>query len=153
MGVQVATAFLALLFAGLLAGEELTVTLGVRGALASLDVASHLAARQALIYRLRVIVPTTFFLALVPAAASAILEPSATGAWARFAGVVLLLVWLAVTLLGTIPINAAALSWAPSAPPSDWRTLVERWERLNSVRTLSAVAAFAALLAAAALQA
>jgi uncharacterized membrane protein len=150
--LHVAVEFAALLFAGLLAGEELTVTLGVRGALTTLDDAHHIAMRQALIYRLRVLVPSIFFLALVPAAASLLLDGSSAGVAARYAGVALLVAWLLVTLFGTIPINAAALTWECAAPPSDWAGRVERWERLNSVRTLTAIAAFAALLVGVALQ-
>ena len=53
----------------------------------------------------------------------------------------------AVTLGGTVPINAAALEWDASAPPVTWRVQVDRWERLNTVRTWAAVVAFALLLA------
>jgi uncharacterized membrane protein len=151
MDLHVTVVFLAIFFAGLLAGEELTVTLGVRGALTTLDDPHHIAMRQALIYRLRVLVPSIFFLALLPAVASALLEGSSAGFVARCTGVALLVVWLLVTLFGTIRINAAALTWDPSTPPSGWAELVERWERLNSARTLTAIAAFAALLVGAAL--
>jgi uncharacterized membrane protein len=57
-----------------------------------------------------------------------------------------LLVWILVTLFGTVPINEAALDWRPDAPPANWRALVDRWERLNTVRTCAAVLAFAFLL-------
>lgn len=152
MQVHVAVEFVCLLFAGLLAGEEFTVTFGVRSAITTLDDAHHIALRQALIYRLRVIVPSIFFLALLPAGVSVLVSWSTPGNVARCAGVALLLAWLLVTLFGTIPINSAALEWEPTASRSDWGPLVARWERLNSVRTLAALAAFACLLAGAALQ-
>jgi hypothetical protein len=37
------------------------------------------------------------------------------------------------------------------APPGDWKALVGRWERLDTVRTVAAVMAFALLLTAMAL--
>jgi uncharacterized membrane protein len=152
MSAQAVVEILALLFAGLLAGEELTITIGVRQALTTLDDAHHLALRQALIYRLRVIVPSIFLLALGFAGAAATLATSTAGLGARWTGVTLLVAWLLVTLIGTIPINSAALTWEPSAPPSDWGVIVDRWERLNTVRTLLAITAFVALLVGVALQ-
>jgi uncharacterized membrane protein len=59
-----------------------------------------------------------------------------------------LVVWIPVALGGTVPINAAALEWDAVAPPPSWRAQVDRWERLNTVRTWVAVTAFALLLVA-----
>ena len=84
MDVHVFVEYLALFFAGLLAGEEFIVTFGVRSALSTLDDAHDLALRQALIYRLRVIVPSIFLLALVSAGASAISDWSTSGTVARW---------------------------------------------------------------------
>jgi hypothetical protein len=61
--------------------------------------------------------------------------------------------WTLATFAGTVPINAAILDeWQADAPPEDWKATIHRWERLDTARTLAAVAAFALLLAAAAVR-
>ena len=142
-----------LLGAGLLAGEEITIRYGVRAPLASLDDQTHIRVRQALIRRLRVLVPAIYLATVVSAATAAILDGAGSGLALRGAALLALLAWIAVTMGGTVPINAAAMEWEPSAPPGDWRARIDQWERLNSVRAWLAVAAFALLLVAAALQA
>ncbi|MDQ6772834.1 MAG: DUF1772 domain-containing protein [Candidatus Dormibacteraeota bacterium] len=134
------------LFAGLLAGEEFVMRCGIRGPLASLDDRSHILVRQALIRSLRVLVPSIYALALLSAVAGTALDGVDAGLALRGAGILALVIWIAVTLAGTVPINAAALEWDVSDPPVTWRTQVDRWERLNTVRTWAAVVAFALLL-------
>ncbi len=133
-------------FAGLLAGEEFVIRYGVRGPLASLEARPHILVRQALIRTLRVLVPILYLLALLTSVAVTVVDGSESGFPFRCAGVVALLAWIGLTLGGTVPINAAALEWDPDAPPDDWQQLVDRWERLNSLRTAAAVFAFALLL-------
>jgi uncharacterized membrane protein len=145
--------FLGLFGAGLLAGEELAIRYGVRGPLASLDDEAHIRMRQALIRPLRVLVPAIYLATLVAAVAAAIVDGTGAGLALRCAALLALIIWITVTIFGTVPINSAAFEWEPSAPPSDWRAQVERWERLNSVRAWLAVAAFALLLAGTALYA
>jgi uncharacterized membrane protein len=84
--------------------------------------------------------------AVLPAVAATVLDGLDPGFALRCAGIVALVVWVAVTLGGTVPINAAALEWDVSAPPASWGAAVDRWERLNSVRTWAAVVAFVSLL-------
>ena len=136
-----------LLFSGLLAGEEVVIRYGVRDAIPVLDPAPQIRLRQALIRRLRVLVPAIFFLALV-SAATAFLWSGAAGekSW-RLAGLFALLMFITVTLAGTVPINKAALGWNPDAPPDDWRVQIARWERLDTARTWAAVSAFVLFLA------
>jgi uncharacterized membrane protein len=136
------------LFAGLLAGEEFAIRYGVRGPLASLDDRPHILLRQALILPLRVLVPAVYLATLVSAGAATVLDGIDSGLALRGVGLGVLLVWIAVTLGGTVPINAAALDWDANAPPADWRAQVDRWEHLNTVRTWAAVTAFALLLTA-----
>ena len=136
------------LFAGLLAGEEFVIRYGVRGPLASLDNRAHILLRQALILPLRVLVPAVYLATLVSAGAATVLDGIDSGLALRGVGLGVLLVWIAVTLGGTVPINAAALDWDANAPPADWRAQVDRWEHLNTVRTWAAVTAFALLLTA-----
>jgi len=139
--------FFNLLFAGLLAGEEFVIRFGVRGPLAGLEQGTQIALRQALIRKLRVLVPTIFFLALLSGGAATALGGGGSGFDLRCAGVLALLAFIGVTLGGTVPINKAALAWDPASPPPQWRTLVARWEMLDTVRTWAALAAFGLFLA------
>ena len=134
------------LFAGLLAGEEFVIRYGVRGPLASLDDRPHILLRQALIRPLRVLVPSIYLATLISAAAATALDGIDSGLALRGIGLGALLVWIAVTLGGTVPINAAVLDWDANAPPANWRAQVDRWERLDTVRTWAALIAFALLL-------
>jgi uncharacterized membrane protein len=144
--------FIGLFFTGILAGEELVVRYGVRVPLAALDDQSHIQFRQGLIRTLRVGVPAIFLPAFAAGMAVAILAGTGAGFAFRWAGVLALLSWLLVTLFGTVPINEGALDWRPDAPPGNWKALVDRWERLNAVRTCAAVLAFAFFLTAVALR-
>ena len=57
--------------------------------------------------------------------------------------VLALLAFILVTLLGTVPINKGMLDWRTDAPPADWKEIIRRWERLDTVRCGAAVLAFA----------
>lgn len=145
--VGVVTVFLA----GLLAGEEFVIRYGVRGPLASLDDKAHILFRQALIYKLRILVPAIYALTLLSAVAVAVLDGTNGGLAFRGVAIAALAAWIAATLAGTVPINEAVLEWSADAPPATWRTQVDRWERLNTLRTWTAVIAFVSLSASLAL--
>ena len=137
---------------GILAGEEFTIRYGVRAAVASLDERPHIQLRQALIRRLRILVPAVFVLSLVSGIAVTLVDGFDHGFGFRCAGLLALITFIAITLTGTVPINEAALTWDPAAPPQNWRALVNRWEQLDIARCWAAIAAFALFLAAMALQ-
>jgi hypothetical protein len=133
------------LFAGLLAGEEFVIRYGVRGPLASLDDHSHILFRQALIYKLSILVPAMYVLTLLSAVAMTVLAGTNGGVAFRAVAIAALVAWMAATLGGTVPINEAVLEWSAGAPPAAWRTQVDRWEHLNTLRTWAAVIAFISL--------
>jgi hypothetical protein len=108
--------------------------------------------RQALIYRLRVMVPAIFALTILSGVAVTLVNGLDHGFVFRGAGLLALVTFIALTLGGTVPINQAALTWNPAAPPTNWRALVKRWEQLDTARCWLAVAAFALFLAAIAVQ-
>jgi uncharacterized membrane protein len=139
--------FVNVLCAGLLAGEEFVICYGVRVPIASLDEKAHLQLRQALIRTLRTLVPAIFGLAFISGIAAAVLGHG-LGSELRYAGLVALLAFISVTLGGTVPINEAVLKWDVGAPPKDWKTMVKRWERLDTARTWAAISAFCLLLGA-----
>src|SRR5690242_2797845 len=137
---------------GLLAGEEFVIRYGVRAPVAGLDTQAQIRLRQALIRRLRILVPLVFASALLSGVAVTILAGFDQGVGFRGAGLLALLTFIAITLGGTVPINKAALTWEAGAPPANWRALMQRWERLDTARTWAALAAFGCLLTAMALQ-
>ncbi|HEY0804994.1 MAG TPA: DUF1772 domain-containing protein [Pseudonocardiaceae bacterium] len=148
MHAGVIVSLISALFAGLLAGEEFVVRYGVRGPITTLDDDAHIRVRQALIRTLRILVPSIFLPTLVSAVTATAVHGIDGSFAVRCVAVGALLVWFAVTLGGTAPINKAAMSWAPGAPPVTWRAQVRRWERLDTIRAWAAVVAFALLLTA-----
>ncbi|GMA66108.1 DUF1772 domain-containing protein [Alicyclobacillus fastidiosus] len=150
--LQLILAFISLFFVGLLAGEEFVIRLGVRDTLLILDDSSHIKLRQALIRTLRVLVPAIMLPAIISGVTLAIVYGTSRGCVCSWVGAVALLVFLSVTLFGTVPINAGALEWNPNVPPHNWKSLINRWERLNNLRCLLAVLSFVLFLVAAALR-
>ena len=144
--------FATVFFAGLLAGALFVIDYGVGHAVATVvDEQAHILVRQALILRLRVLVPAIFVPAILLGIAITVLDGIDPGFAFRLAGLLVVLTSFLLTLLGTAPINSAVFDWQPSAPPKNWRTLIGRWERLDRARTWAAAAAFALLLTAMAL--
>ena len=146
-----AIAILNLFFAGLLAGAELIVRLGVRDTLSVLDDRSHIRLRQALIRTLRVLVPAIMIPAILTGVGIALIAGNGPNVLFRWAAAGSLFAFLGVTLFGTVPINAAALEWNADSPPPGWRATIQRWEALNTLRCILAILAFALFLTAAAL--
>jgi uncharacterized membrane protein len=138
---------LAVLVAGLLAGEELIVRWGVQPALRAMGDRAHLEARQALVRRLRVVVPMLIVPAVVLGVLTVVLPSAPAAAGWRWAGAGVLLVFVLASALGTVPINIKVDQWDLDAPPDDWHDVVRRWERIDVVRSSAALVAFALLLA------
>lgn len=136
---------LALVLAGLLAGEEFIVRWGVAPALRTLPDPAHLRVRIALVRRLRVVVPVLIVPTVLTTAAVAVLAAPGPLAWAALG---MVLVFVACSALGTVPINMQVIDWDPDDPPGSWRATVARWEALDVVRSSTAIAAFALLSAA-----
>jgi hypothetical protein len=145
--LAVATVF----FAGMLAGTEFVIHYGLRAPAAVLDDQAQLQLRQALVLRLRVLVPALFVRASIRGLALPVLDRAAPGSGLRGAGLVALLVWVAIRVIGTVPINSATLTWQPSAPPTNWKAQVNQAERFHIVGAWAAVLAFVFFLTAAAL--
>jgi hypothetical protein len=140
--------FVNVFFAGMLAGVEFVIHYGLRAPAEILDEQSQLQLRQALVLRLRVLVPAFFVPAAVPGIALTVLDGAAPGFWFRCAGVVAILTWIVIRVIGTVPINSATLTWQPSAPPKNWKAQVDHAERFHIVGVWAAVLAFAFFLTA-----
>ncbi|MEU9158872.1 DUF1772 domain-containing protein [Streptomyces sp. NPDC048424] len=52
-----------------------------------------------------------------------------------------------ITRLGNVPINGRIKQWALTSAPADHAEILRRWELFNNLRTLTAVTAFALLIA------
>ena len=139
-------------FAGILAGMEFVIHYGLRAPAEVLDEQSQIQLRQALVLRLRVLVPAFFVPTAVSGIAVTVLAGGAPGFWFRCAGVLAMLTWIVIRVIGTVPINSATLTWQPDAPPKNWRALVNHAERFHIVGVWAVVMAFAFFLTAAALQ-
>jgi hypothetical protein len=138
--------------AGLLAGMEFVIHYGVRGPAETLDDRAQLQLRQALARRLRVLAPAFFLPTAVGAIAITALDWTVPDWWFRVAGLLALLLWILIRVIGTVPINSATLTWRLDAPPKNWKALVTRAERFHIVGVWAVVLAFACFLTAMALQ-
>ena len=144
--------FVNLFFAGLLAGMEFVIHYGLRRPAEVLDDTAQLKLRQAMVLRLRVLVPAFFAPTAVSAIAVTVLDWAAPGWWFRSVGLLALIIWIAIRVIGTVPINSATLTWQLSAPPKNWKALVNHAERFHIVGVWAVVLAFALFLAALAIK-
>ena len=144
--------FVTLFFAGMLAGIEFVIHYGLRGPSETLDDHAQLQLRQALVMRLRVLVPAFFAPTAVLGIALTVLNGGTPGFWFRCAAVLAVCIWILIRVIGTVPINSVTLAWQLSAPPKNWKELVNRAERFHSVGVWAAVLAFAFFLTAVALK-
>ena len=103
--------FVNVFFAGILAGALFVIDYGVGRAVAAvLDEQSQIQVRQALIRSLRVLVPAIFILTILSGIAITVLYGYDPGFVFRLAGLLVVLTSFLLALLGTAPINAAALT-------------------------------------------
>ncbi|EOD63498.1 anthrone oxygenase family protein [Amycolatopsis vancoresmycina] len=130
-----------LFLTGVLAGEELIVRYGLHPALSRLDEHAHLLARQALVRRLRVVVPIVMLLAAALTAAVLVVV-TGPGLALRWAAALAMAAFLLLSFLGTVPINIQVDRWRADAPPPDWERVVRRWARIDVLRSAAAAAAF-----------
>lgn len=134
--------FIELLFVGLLAGIELAVHYGIGAPPVSLSEEAQILLRQALVRRLRILVPAIFLPAFLFAVLVAFQERHAPETWLRGGAIGMFLLWVVIRILRTVPVNSATLDWDPRDPPTDWRSQVERTERFHVIGAWAAVVAF-----------
>lgn len=141
-----------LILVGLLAGTELIVRYGVQPALTRLPDTAHVLARQALVQRLRVVVPILMVPTVGTAVAVLAVAGGREGLAFRWVGIVCLAAFLIIAFFGTVPINIQVNGWDPERPPADRKAVVGRWERLDVARSTAAIAAFVSFAMAIAVQ-
>ena len=144
--------FVNLFFAGMLAGIEFVIHYGLRGPSETLDDYSQLRLRQALVMRLRVLVPAFFAPTAVLGIVLTVLNTGTPGIWFRCVAVLAVGIWILIRVVGTVPINSATADWQLDAPPKNWKELVNRAERFHIIGVWAAILAFAFFLSAVALK-
>jgi len=142
MNMHIIFDFINLFFAGMLAGIETVVHYGMRKPTELLDEKPQIQLRQALILRLRWLVPAFFVSTAITAVAVTILEHSKHGAGFLYAGLAAILVWIIVRVVGTVRINSATLEWNADKPAKDWKQQIANSERFHIVGTWAAILAF-----------
>ncbi len=148
----VALQFAGLFLAGLLAGEEFVVRWGVQPSISSLDDHSHLRARQALVRRLRILVPIIMLPTAILGVLVLILVGGGAGAGFRWAGTIAIVAFLLFSFAGTVPLNIRVNDWDVDNPPADWKDVVRRWQLIDVYRSSAALLAFIFYLIAVALE-
>ncbi len=144
---------LAVLFAGVLAGEEFIVRYGVQPALTALPDLPHLLARKALVARMRIVVPVLMVPTVLLAIAAVAVGGAGAGLGFRVAGLVALVAFVLFSFLGTVPINIRVHEWDAEHPPADWKKIVARWQFIDVFRSAAALLGFVCLLVALAVRA
>jgi len=131
---------------GILAGMEIVIHYGLRSPTYVLSDRAQLQLRQALVLRLRILVPAFFVPTLLSGIAIVVLEGAAAGLWLRCGGLLAMLVWVVIRIIGTVPINSATLTWDLAAPPENWKAQVVRAERFHDIGVWAVVLSFACFL-------
>jgi hypothetical protein len=138
--------FVNLFFAGMLAGIEFVIHYGVREPAEQLPDHAQLQLHKALVLKLRVLVPAFFAPTAISGITLTALNGSTPGFTYRCVGVVALLIWIAIRIVGTVPINSATVDWQLDAPPLDWKAQITHAERFHIVGVWAIVLAFACFL-------
>jgi hypothetical protein len=133
-------------FAGILAGFEIAVHYGIGAPPDSLTESAQILLRQALIRRLRILAPALFCPTLALGIAVAVRDRTESGILLHEVALCALALWIAIRALRTVPVNIATLEWRPEAPPTNWRSLVEKTERFHVIAAWASVVAFGCFL-------
>lgn len=67
--------------------------------------------------------------------------------WLAGTATALVVASFAITRLGNVPINQQINRWAVSGAPADYASILSRWDQFHFLRTGTALAAFAVMIA------
>ncbi len=129
-------AFVNLFLAGLLVGNEAGTWAVIHPALNALPFEANIRPEQAIVRRYGRFMPALMLLTIASGILVLSLRPQSPSFALTLAGVVCLVLMLAVTLAGNVPINRQILAATPDTPPPTWWSLRRRWDRLHAVRVL-----------------
>ena len=62
--------------------------------------------------------------------------------WLSVASLILVVLSAGMTAKKVLPLNRLFMSWSPSAPPSNWHIMRDKWQRYHRIRTVIIVIAF-----------
>jgi hypothetical protein len=151
MDIRLILIFLNLLCVGILAGLEIMAHYGLRGIDIGMDDRSQLQLRKKLVLNIRVLVPAFFLPTLLTALVITVLAGASAGLWLRLIGLLGLLVWIMLRVVGTVPINSATVDWDLANLPKDWKAQIAHAERFHDIGVWAVVICFACFLASAAM--
>ncbi len=140
MPVRVVTG-LALLSTGVLAGAFGYGAVNVQTTFNAVPLDVRLTFHTTLMRMNGPVMQTAMALAVLGTAALAVLSRGTARYLAGAAGLLAAASFL-VTRFGNVPINGQIKVWAATTPPPDYRTILDRWEMFNVIRSLAALVAF-----------
>lgn len=137
-----------LILVSVFVGTEFAVSFFVHPVLRNLPQPVHIASVQVLGRILGKVMPIWIPLIIVSALPVLYFIGSAnsTAFWLTVAGTICIVLMLAISLFGNVPINKQVIDWNPQAPPDNWLELRNRWDNLHRVRVALDVAALIFLL-------
>lgn len=129
-------------------GTEFAISFFVHPVLRRLPQSVHLASVQVLGRILGKVMP--IWIPLIIVSVLPVLyfigDTSSNAFWLTVAGTLCIVLMLAVSLLGNVPINKQVIEWNPQSPPDNWLVLRNRWDNLHRVRVALNIAAIIFLL-------
>ncbi len=129
-----ASAFVAVLLAGLLAGSELTSWAVVHPTLWKLEHRAQVRAEM-LMYRRFASIDPFLMTATVIAAFVASGTLDGRSSTLSLIGAICFAMMLAITLIANMPLNLRILRWDEDhGDPEEWRRIRRRWDRLHTAR-------------------
>jgi uncharacterized membrane protein len=138
-----------LLLTGLIAGTFIYGTYCVLPAFYEVSPETHLHFRTALMHHNKTIVMAMVLLALLAITLyCVVVRKIRIVRTFCLAALLLTLVSLVITRLGSVPINMQIKTWIPSSPPVYWLKTLDTWNFYNLVRTISSLLSFICLLVA-----
>jgi uncharacterized membrane protein len=137
-----------LILVSLLVGTEFAVSFFVHPVLRGLPQSVHLASVQVIGRILGKVMP--IWMPLIIVSVLPVLyfigDPNSAAFWLTAAGMLCIVLMLAISLFGNVPINKQVIEWNPQSPPDNWLELRNRWDSLHRVRVVLDIAALILLL-------
>lgn len=139
---------IAIVAAGLMVGNELSIAVFVHPSFDRLPDSAHLPSATAVARLLGRVMPFWYGLVLALILSDAFARWRASGQIPRLIAVSSLLwvVSIAYTIAALVPINNRIASWTQSNLPADWKSYRRRWDLLHRWRVVLLLAAFTTLV-------
>jgi uncharacterized membrane protein len=139
---------IAIMVAGLMVGDELSIAAFVHPALDRLPDEVHLPAAIALARVLGRFMPFWYVLVFLLTLVEVLIQwhqSSRLPLWLTTSAILWVLA-IVYSITALVPINNRIASWAKDTPPGDWKTFRSRWDLLHRWRVVLLTIAFAFLI-------